>query len=1431
MSERRKWSLLLCCCMGLTPTASVSAAIGAEVVRLSDTVRESVGVESSAGGLFLCENTLVLESAICQVDASGPSAGIQVVVELWMRDLCEDVSGFQAFVSYDTSKLAYAGSLSSYSPTPFSLHIEPIDQGDDGNLALQGSVGFGGSPAPPNDALLTTLFFNVLSGPSTIVSFAAAGFDSELSTDGVPLPTTTIDSPSIETDDVDEDGILDCRDGCLDLDRDGYGNCGGAIICTCKDDDCDDFDPDIHPGSSENMCDGIDNDCDALIDEDYVPTPSTCGDGECVSEGQLACIDGAIVDTCDASSTDGNSCGDVGTDCVVQDTCFGGICVDHGNEAAGTACGDSTGDECTSPDTCDGFGVCENNHAPDGDLCGDAGSECVNQDTCLAGSCFDNGYQAAGTTCGDGFVDECTSADTCDGAGACLDNHVADGSSCGDAGTDCIKQDTCRGGSCSDNGFQAAGTACGNGTGDECTSPDTCDGFGVCEDNHAPDGDSCGDAGSECVNQDTCRAGTCEDNGYQTAGTGCGDGTGDECTSPDTCDGFGVCEDNHAPDGDSCGDAGSECVNQDTCRAGTCEDNGYQPPTTACGDGSDTECTNPDSCDGTGTCLDNHVADGSSCGETGSECVNQDTCRAGTCEDNGYEPSTTACGDPTATECTNPDSCDGAGVCLDNHISPGAACGDGTSDECTDPDTCDGAGVCQDNHVADGSLCGDTGTDCINQDTCRAGTCEDNGYQPSTTACGDPSDTECTDPDTCDGAGGCQDNHITDGSFCGDVGTECTNQDTCRAGSCEDNGFQPIDTACGDGFDTECTNPDTCDGGGACLDNHEPSTVTCGDSGTECINQDLCDGSGMCFDNGFQAAGTACGNGTGDECTSPDTCDGFGVCEDNHAPDGDSCGDAGSECVNQDTCRAGTCEDNGYQPSTTACGDPSDTECTDPDTCDGAGGCLDNHVSTGAACGDGSVGECTDPDTCDGAGVCQDNHAADGDRCGDDGTDCVNQDTCQAGRCEDHGFQAPGAACGDGSDVECTSPDSCDGSGVCQNNDAPDGDLCGDAGSECVNQDTCLAGSCEDNGYQPPTTACGDGSDTECTNPDTCDGAGACLQNHEPPTTTCGDDWTVCINQDMCDGVGMCSDNGFQATGTLCGEDDIECSDADTCDGTGVCEENHLLDPDGDGFCRSDLCEGDQLKQDPGTCGCFVADFAEVQVELVGSTLPADRCIHFVMSDVDSCSGFYDESLSFTGRFATAMIPVPFEACGTWKSVCAKDEQHTLWSTTTLHSDLVGASVIQLDGGDTDNDGDVDINDVTLFIAQFGMALSDSTCPWTGTRIADFDNDGAVGAGDYSFITTNWLRQTACNCSPDASEASNMLESEIGFAIDTRSLSADIAVRADLNTDGVIDALDVQEFEARHGLPNALSTLMRQDGERRNASSTKARRFPSGRSR
>lgn len=241
------------------------------------------------------------------------------------------------------------------------------------------------------------------------------------------------------------------------------------------------------------------------------------------------------------------------------------------------------------------------------------------------------------------------------------------------------------------------------------------------------------------------------------------------------------------------------------------------------------------------------------------------------------------------------------------------------------------------------------------------------------------------------------------------------------------------------------------------------------------------------------------------------------------------------------------------------------------------------YESNGATCGDGSDNECTSPDTCDGAGTCQPNHETSGSACGDPtDDDCTAADTCDgSGACQANHVTS-GATCGDGSDTECTDPDTCDGSGTCQNNHASSGASCGDPTADaCTAPDSCDgAGTCLGNDASAGTS-CGDGSDTECTDPDTCDGAGTCDSNHASSGASCGDPGdTDCSNPDSCDGSGSCQVN-HETPGTSCTSDGNSCT-SDQCDASGVCQHPTLANGTACGSPSNTDCT------DPDTCSAGV---------------------------------------------------------------------------------------------------------------------------------------------------------------------------------------------------------------------------------------------------
>ncbi len=102
----------------------------------------------------------------------------------------------------------------------------------------------------------------------------------------IPCPTGSV-CTTFENGDqqcVPESGL--CA-GCIDLDGDGYGS--GA---DCLGIDCDEGGPNIHEGAVE-ICDGRDNDCDFLVDEDVVLPEGQCpAIGVCAEQNPI-CSNGA----------------------------------------------------------------------------------------------------------------------------------------------------------------------------------------------------------------------------------------------------------------------------------------------------------------------------------------------------------------------------------------------------------------------------------------------------------------------------------------------------------------------------------------------------------------------------------------------------------------------------------------------------------------------------------------------------------------------------------------------------------------------------------------------------------------------------------------------------------------------------------------------------------------------------------------------------------------------------------------------------------------------------------------------------------------------------------------------------------------------------------------------------------------------------------
>ena len=148
--------------------------------------------------------------------------------------------------------------------------------------------------------------------------------------------------------------------------------------------------PEQHP-IDDTTCDGRDDDCDGLVDEDFSPSCDGAGVAECV-DGVLQVMD----------------CGD-------GDLCNGVEGCDVAECTVGTAPVVDDGNECTA-DSCDPVSGVSNNDVASGIACTDG--TCDGAGNCIRvvlGRCAG---RPMGASCSDG--DRCNGKELCDGAGACL---------------------------------------------------------------------------------------------------------------------------------------------------------------------------------------------------------------------------------------------------------------------------------------------------------------------------------------------------------------------------------------------------------------------------------------------------------------------------------------------------------------------------------------------------------------------------------------------------------------------------------------------------------------------------------------------------------------------------------------------------------------------------------------------------------------------------------------------------------------------------------------------------------------------------------------------------------------------------------------------------------------------------------------------------
>ncbi|PKO73671.1 MAG: hypothetical protein CVU23_01480, partial [Betaproteobacteria bacterium HGW-Betaproteobacteria-17] len=342
--------------------------------------------------------------------------------------------------------------------------------------AVLSSQGIGGLTSTAVEIVEFGVAHSSFSGAPLFVTLAVAGPPQcDAGNDAVPIgfPPTWDDVDHDQTPDLCDDCVAtgdevcdgvdnDCNetidDGCDD-DHDGWCDAdmgcvtdGQGLFETCPKGcgDCDDDNATVNPDATE-VCNGVDDDCQGGPDDGLPTTPTACGTGACVNTGVLACVQGAMLDSCAPL----NPIADVDTTCDgVDDDCD--QMIDEEYVGVATSCPQC---KAAPASTCVQGHVIVPACAPieNGTAC--EGGPCALAAACQSGAC----KPTLVVSCND--ANPCT-ADRCDAVAGCLHDAVADGTACED-GNGCTTEDTCSGGVCGGSEHDCAPPA-------ECELPGTC---------------------------------------------------------------------------------------------------------------------------------------------------------------------------------------------------------------------------------------------------------------------------------------------------------------------------------------------------------------------------------------------------------------------------------------------------------------------------------------------------------------------------------------------------------------------------------------------------------------------------------------------------------------------------------------------------------------------------------------------------------------------------------------------------------------------------------------------------------------------------------------------------------------------------------------------------------------------------------------------
>jgi hypothetical protein len=278
---------------------------------------------------------------------------------------------------------------------------------------------------------------------------------------------------------------------CIDRDGDGYG--AGP---SCSGPDCDDTLGSVNLGEDE-ICDGIDNDCDGNIDEGAVDANQSCDTGfpgEC-ADGISRCSDGLIectslrgpqTEICDALDNDCDGSTDEDADGQpLQSACYGGP---DGTEGVGPCLGGVR--TCTAGSVSECVGAV----LPSAEFCDNIDNDCDGE--------VDEGAASGGFVCSTGLPGVCAAGTTLctDDGTVCEQSVTASEEICDGLDNDCdgARDETESGAPLSRPCYNGPDGTIGVGVCRGGTEVCGDDGYGRCIDEVRPSAELCDGLDNDC---------------------------------------------------------------------------------------------------------------------------------------------------------------------------------------------------------------------------------------------------------------------------------------------------------------------------------------------------------------------------------------------------------------------------------------------------------------------------------------------------------------------------------------------------------------------------------------------------------------------------------------------------------------------------------------------------------------------------------------------------------------------------------------------------------------------------------------------------------------------------------------------------------------------------------------------------------------------